>query len=63
MELNKFVAIFQEKANQGYGLHDVSVVLKDDNTHKEIKDFEIDFDISTENFLLFLRNSYYILIK
>lgn len=50
MELNKFVAIFQEKANQGYGLHDVSVVLKDDNTHKEINDFKIDFDISTEKF-------------
>lgn len=50
MELNKFVAIFQEKANQGYGLHDVSVVLKDDTTHKEINDFKIDFDISTEKF-------------
>ena len=48
MELNKFVAIFQEKANQGYGLHNVSVVLKDDTMHKEINDFKIDFDVSTE---------------
>ena len=55
MELNKFVAIFQEKANQGYRLHDVSVVLKDDNTHKEIKDFEIDFDISTEKFSIIFK--------
>lgn len=55
MELNKFVAIFQEKANQGYGLHDVSVVLKDDTTHKEIKDFEIDFDISTEKFSIIFK--------
>lgn len=48
MELNKFVAIFQEKANQGYGLHNVSVVLKDDTTHKEINDFKIDFNNTDE---------------
>lgn len=48
MELTEFVGIFQDKAHQGYGLHNVSVVLKDDTTHKEINDFKIDFDISTE---------------
>ena len=48
MELSEFTGIFQDKANQGFGKHHVSVVLKDENTHKEIKDFKIDFDISHE---------------
>ena len=40
--------IFQDKAHQGFGAHHVSVVLKDDKTHKEISDFKIDFNVSEE---------------
>ena len=48
MELSKFVGIFQDKAHQGFGAHHVSVVLKDDKTHKEISDFKIEFNVSEE---------------
>ena len=48
MELNKFVAIFQDKAHQGFGKHHVTVVLKDEKTYKEIKDFKIDFNNTDE---------------
>ena len=48
MELTDFVSVFQDKAHQGYAKHHVTVVLKDEKTHKEIKDFKIDFDTSDE---------------
>lgn len=48
MELTEFTGIFQDKANQGFGKHHVNVVLKDEKTHKEIKNFKIDFDNNDE---------------
>lgn len=48
MELTEFVSIFQDKAHQGFGKHHVTVVLKDEKTHKEIKDFKIDFNNTDE---------------
>ena len=53
MELTEFTGIFQDKANQGFGKHHVNVVLKDEKTHKEIKDFKIDFNTTEEKIFIY----------
>lgn len=55
MELTEFVAVFQDKAHQGFGKHKVSVVLKDETTHKEITDFKIEFDVEDDKISLIFR--------
>ena len=53
MELTEFTGIFQDKANQGFGKHRVNVVLKDEKTHKEIKNFKIDFSTTKEKISIY----------